>query len=98
MPLPPVSATELSNAMDRFDAELRATPQWLNWEENQSYRFAARREGKLYPVKQVIALATGIPVSSFSGGAESNSYLKERGFEIELLQLPSETETKVALH
>src|SRR5579872_4720759 len=98
MALPPVSASEISDAMDRFDIQLRATPQWLKWEENQSHRFAIRREGKLYPVKQVIALAAGIPVSSFSGGAESNSYLKERGFEIELLHLPSESETKIALH
>jgi AAA domain (dynein-related subfamily)/Mrr N-terminal domain len=98
MPLPSVNKSEISDAMDRFDKELRETPQWLKWEENQSYRFAVRREGKLYPVKQIIALATGVPVSSFSGGAESNSYLKERGFEIELLHLPSDSETKIALH
>jgi hypothetical protein len=49
-------------------------------------------------VKQVIALATGAPVSSFSGGVEANGYLKERGFEIEPLHLPTETETRIALH
>ena len=98
MSLPPVSADEISAAMARFDNELRSSPQWVKWEENQSHRFAVRKDGKLYPVKQVIALATGVPVSSFSGGVEANSYLKDRGFEIEPLQLPTESEIKIALH
>jgi hypothetical protein len=98
MALPPVSANEISAAMARFDTEFRSTEPWAKWEENHSHRFAVKGNGKLYPVKQVIALATGAPVSSFSGGVEANDYLKERGFEIEPLHLPTETETRIALH
>ena len=46
----------------------------------------------------MIALAAGVPVASFSGGVEANSYLKQRGFEIEPLHLPTETEIKIGLH
>jgi hypothetical protein len=98
MPIPSVNANEIFAALVRFDAELRSTPQWTSWEENQAHRFAVRKDDKLYPVKQIIAMATGAPVSSFSGGSEANNYLRDRGFDIELLHLPTETETRVALH
>jgi hypothetical protein len=51
-----------------------------------------------YPVKQIVSIATGVNVNSFSGGREANNYVKERGFEIERLQLPTESETRIALH
>jgi 5-methylcytosine-specific restriction protein A len=35
-----------------------------------------------YPPKKVISLATGVPVSKFSGGRQSNQYLLQRGFEV----------------
>jgi AAA domain (dynein-related subfamily)/Mrr N-terminal domain len=98
MPIPPVSADQISTAIDRFDNELGTNPQWANWESNQAHRYAIKRDDKLYPVKQIIAMATGVPVSSFSGGSEANNYLKERGFEIEPLHLPTKTETRIALH
>ncbi len=58
MPIP-VSADKISAAMDRFDRELRGNSQWANCESNQAHRYAIRKGDKLYPVKQVIAMATG---------------------------------------
>jgi hypothetical protein len=98
MPLPSVSADEISSALDQFDNELRANPQWASWEDNQSFRYAINKTGKLYPVKQIVSMATGANVNSFSGGSEANNYVKERGFEIEPLHLPTESETRIALH
>ena len=69
-------------ALERFDNELRLLPSWVNWHEKKSQRFAISHDGKLYPPKQVIALATGCGVHAFSGGAESNGFLARRGFEI----------------
>jgi 5-methylcytosine-specific restriction protein A len=82
MPISPVSADEIFKAMDRFDDELRASTPWINWESNQTHRYAIKKEGELYPVKQIISMATGVPTSSFGGGSEANNYLQERGFEI----------------
>jgi hypothetical protein len=98
MPLPSVSEEQISLAMSRFDNELRASPEWANWEDNQSHRYAIARDGKLYPVKQIVSMATGAGVNSFSGGSEANNYVKERGFEIEPLRIPTESETRIALH
>jgi hypothetical protein len=98
MALPSVAADKISSAMNHFDSELRTSPQWANWEDNQSYRYAINKDGKLYPVKQIVSMATGASVNSFSGGSEANSYVKERGFEVEPLHLPTESETRIALH
>lgn len=44
-------------------------------------KFAVIVDGRAYPPKAIIALATGLPVSSFSGGIESTRWLSKRGFE-----------------
>jgi hypothetical protein len=82
MSIPPVSSDQVSEAMDRFDSELRADSQWANLENNQAHRYAIKKGDKLYPVKQIIAMATSTPLSLLGGGSEANDYLKERGFEI----------------
>jgi hypothetical protein len=82
MPISPVLRDEISKAMDRFDNELRASPLWTNWESNQTHRYAIKKEGKLYPVNQIISMATGASTLSFGGGSEANKYLQEQGFEI----------------
>jgi Mrr restriction endonuclease-like protein len=98
MALPPVVADKISSAMTQFDDEIRSSAEWANWEESQSHRYAINNAGKLYPVKQIVSMATGVNVASFSGGSEANDYVKQRGFEVEPLRLPTEAETRIALH
>jgi hypothetical protein len=98
MTIPAASAEHIRLALTRFDVELRNLPQWTNWEHNKGQRFALRDGDRRYPPKQIISMATGAPVSSFSGGREANGYLRGLGFEIELIGLPSEIDTSIALH
>lgn len=77
-----VSEATILDAMKRFDEEYRNNAEWLNWQNNKNHKYAIQREGRLYPVKQIISMATEQPVSSFSGGDESNSYLVKKGFKI----------------
>jgi hypothetical protein len=44
-------------------------------------KFAVMIDGRAYPPKAIISLATGLPVSAFSGGIESTRWLAKRGFE-----------------
>jgi 5-methylcytosine-specific restriction protein A len=44
-------------------------------------KFAVVIDGRAYPPKAIISLATGVPVSGFSGGIESTRFLAKRGFE-----------------
>jgi hypothetical protein len=47
--------------------------------------YAIEYEGKRYPIKQIVSMATEIPVSDFSGGqaaGDANQYVADRGFKI----------------
>lgn len=80
--LPDATRQQLEEAMTKFDVEHRNSPQWLDWEKRGNYRYAIQHNGKLYPVKQIISLATGVSVDDFSGGDEANSYVDRLGFTV----------------
>jgi len=83
--IPKVERSAILAALDRFNSELCDTPDRAAWEQNKSYRYALVHEGARYPVKEIISLATGIPVSKFSGGESSqqaNAYLRQLGFTV----------------
>jgi hypothetical protein len=83
MTLPSVPATAIVSALDEFDDQLRSATEWQNWEANGNYEHALVRDGKRYPVKQIVSMATGMPKTEFGGGAEANTYLQKLGFTIE---------------
>jgi hypothetical protein len=68
MPIPQVMTEALSHAMARFDRDFRTTPDWADWEQNRAHLYAIEHDGQRYPVKQIVSMATGLPVSEFSGG------------------------------
>jgi predicted HNH restriction endonuclease len=85
MPIPPATAETLRDAMGRFDRDLRSTPDWAGWEQNRAHRYAIEQDGRRYPVKQIVSMATGMPVSEFSGGqaaGDANQYVAARDFAI----------------
>ena len=73
-------------ALDQFDRELRPTPKWAGWDAKKAQKFVLAHAGRTYPPKQVIALATGCGVNTFSGGDETNRFLRARGFTIQDLR------------
>lgn len=85
MPISPVPTDDLRDALGRFDRELRGTPDWAGWEQNKAYLYAIEHAGQRYPVKQIVSMATGIPVSDFRGGqaaGDANHYVTDRGFTV----------------
>jgi hypothetical protein len=80
--IPDVDPAALLKALATFDNELRSTPQWKDWNLNRAHHYAIRHQGRLYPVKQIISLATGVPVQSFSGGDEANAFARKRDFDV----------------
>ena len=77
-----VSEDLILKAMKQFDKEYRSNPEWSNWQSNKDHPYAIERDGQLYPVKQILSLATGEPVSSFNDDDEANNYLIDKGFKI----------------
>lgn len=85
MPIPTVTSQALVAAMARFDSELRNSAEWSGWEENKAHVYAIEHEAKLYPIKQVVSIATGLPVSEFSGGkasGDANAFVESRGLKV----------------
>jgi hypothetical protein len=80
MKIPETTAQALHEAMDRFDKELRNTTVWERWEQDETHRYALEQDGKLYPVKQIVSMATGFPVGQFSGGDQANGFVEKYGF------------------
>jgi MoxR-like ATPase len=68
--------------MELFDSDLRDTERWQDWESKGNYKFAISHYGALYPVKQIVAQATGASTDGFSGGEEANGWLQRRGFSV----------------
>src|SRR4051812_15952100 len=84
--IPATSGDAIIAAMTRFDTDLRGTPDWDGWEHAHPHKYAVLYEGRQYPVKQIISMATNISHSSFKGGDESKSYLQTYGFSVVPLQ------------
>ncbi len=77
-----ITREDILAALDRYDREIRPTREGQRWEQNAAHRWAIAHEGRFYPVKQIIALATGEELRSFSGGPEANRYVTQRGFAV----------------
>lgn len=94
----PTNTGAVIEAMDRFDREVRETPQWTNWESQGAHKFAFVRGGRRYPMKEIIWMATGTPKDDFSGGSEAIRFAARHGISVEALRLPAEGAVKAALH
>lgn len=82
MAIIPVGKEKIEEAFAAFDEHVRTSEEFLNWENSKAQRHAIEFDGKKYPPKKIISLATGMPVSALRGGPEANNYLKKRGFNI----------------
>ena len=88
MSFPERTPEQILDAMSTFDKEQRDTDHWQNWESKQNHKYAISHSDKLYPVKQIISIATGVSVSDFSGGKLSNDYIEKLGFKVVPLREP----------
>jgi MoxR-like ATPase len=98
MSLPAVDRARILESLARFDREERDSPKWRDWEGKGNFKYAIVHDGQLYPVKEIVSLATGTPTSGFSGGTQANGLVQKTGFSVEALHLPTESEVQIALH
>ncbi|HEX2915793.1 MAG TPA: AAA family ATPase [Chloroflexia bacterium] len=84
MSLPNVSREKIIEAMKFFDLNLRpdAGPDgWNDWERWKNHKYAIKLDGKNYPIKKIVSLATGEDVANFNS-TTAQDYVKARGFEV----------------
>jgi hypothetical protein len=79
MALPDISRDRVLSAIADYD---RRGVEYA-WPVN---KFALMHDGRPYPPKVIVSMATGLPVSAFSGGeggGATNPWLRKRGFTVE---------------
>lgn len=84
--IPPVPRSALVMAMEVFDREQRKAPEWQDWERRSALRKALRHDGRLYPIKEVLRMATG--AGQDTRDEDVLDYVRKRGFDIILLARP----------
>ncbi|MEE4665966.1 HNH endonuclease signature motif containing protein [Pseudomonas alliivorans] len=82
MAIPAVEKKAIERALRKFDTEFRLQPEWAAWDSNGSHKFAILVEGKSYPAKEIVSLATNMAVKDFTRGMPTNGYLRARGFKV----------------
>jgi len=78
MAIPDRTHAQIRHAIAKYDASGAD----YNWKAN---KFALVHEGRYYPPKVIVSLATRLPVTGFSGGdggGAANPYLRKRGFTV----------------
>src|SRR5262245_18838120 len=93
--IPETTREAMLEAMERFDRELRDSPEWVNWEQKESHKYAIEHGGQRYPVKKVVSIATNTPVGSFSGGDEANIFVSKLGLPVVPLRESAHAETSI---
>lgn len=86
MAIPRTSREKILEAIRDFESNLLPTDEWRSWEGNAAQVWTLVHDGKHYPPKKIISMATGLSVKEFSGGPESNVYLNDLGFEVKKLR------------
>lgn len=86
MALPQTTREQIVTAIGLFDQTMRDRAEWQNWTEKRNHKYAIEFNSSLYPVKAIVALATGRDATTFSGGPEANGFLQKLGFTIKSLR------------
>ena len=83
MKIPKVAQEQIIEAFKTFDRDYRNSHEWIGWETKKSQKYVIKHEGRLYPPKMIISLATGLPRTEFNGGQQSIRYLAKYGIKVE---------------
>jgi hypothetical protein len=75
-----ITAQDILTAMSKFDSQYPDTNDYDSWLHKETYKYAIRHNGKLYPCKHILSQATGIDTSEFNGGEQTNSVFRKLGF------------------
>jgi hypothetical protein len=78
--IPQVDPARIEEAFATFDQEYRETSEWRSWERDPKNVYVIEREGRRYPVKAIVRIATG--ATKFES-RQARAYLMRRGYQID---------------
>ena len=83
----PITRLRILAAMRRFDqdyapAVIFPPDRITSWLDDRKYKYAVQYACRLYPPKYIIHLVTGLHLSDFNGGEQTNKHFCAHGFEV----------------
>jgi len=95
--IPIVPCERLLDAIVEFERNVLPQRAWAKWEQNKAHKHAIWYNGRYYPVKKIISIATGYPTKKFGGGPEANRYIRAhcKGV-LEIVPAPSRAKQRPA--
>lgn len=77
-----VTYQAVHEALLDFDEKYPNPGDYDQWIDKDGYKYALEFAGRLYPPKHILSVVTGIDVSQFSGGEQTNRIFQELGLVI----------------
>jgi 5-methylcytosine-specific restriction protein A len=78
----PISKDGVLAALRDFDVTYPDTNDYDGWLDKRTYKYALLHAGRLYPCKYILSSASGLALSEFSGGEQTNSKFRRLGLEV----------------
>jgi hypothetical protein len=67
-------------AMQDFDDLYPESNDYAGWLDDSKYKYKVHHQKRVYPPKHILSEASGISVSEFSGGEQTNRVFEQLGF------------------
>jgi len=77
-----ITREQVLGALRQFDSAYRDTNDYDGWLDKRTYKYAVRHDGRLYPCKHILSVASGFDLTEFGGGQQTNSKFEGLGFEV----------------
>lgn len=77
-----VTRQAILDALHEFARQHPDTDTYDSWLEKGTYKYAIQYDGRMYPPKHILSMATGIPTADFNGGEQTNHVFRQLGFDV----------------
>ncbi|MCJ7585827.1 MAG: hypothetical protein MUO30_13800 [Anaerolineales bacterium] len=78
-----VTRQNILDTLHEFARQHPNTETYDGWLQKETYKYAVRYDGRVYPPKHILSMATGIPTSEFNGGEQTNRVFRQLDFDVE---------------
>ena len=78
-----VTRQKILDALHEFASQHPNPETYDDWLQKGTYKYAVRYDGRMYPPKHIMSMATGISTTDFNGGEQTNRVFRQLGFDVE---------------
>jgi hypothetical protein len=69
----------------QFDLQMRNNPEWVNWEKHPDHTIILLYEGKIYPLRHILAEAARLPIENISSVQARNYFALRSSWGVKII-------------